>query len=66
MNQNTIYVGIDVDDVRYHVSALNPSTGEMLDFDCRPTLKGLVDDQAAILDSLNVTKPTDSKQMKLL
>jgi len=42
MNQNTIYVGIDVDDVRYHGSALNPSTGEMLDFDCRPTLKGLV------------------------
>ena len=42
MNQNTIYVGIDVDDVRYHGSALNPSTGEMLNFDCRPTLKGLV------------------------
>ena len=42
MNQNTIYVAIDVDDVRYHGSALNPTTGERLDFDCRPTLKGLV------------------------
>jgi hypothetical protein len=42
MNQNTIYVGIDVDDLHYHASALNPSTGEMLNFDCRPTLKGLV------------------------
>ncbi len=41
MNQHTIYVGIDVDDIRYHGSALIPSTGEMLDFDCRPTLKGL-------------------------
>jgi hypothetical protein len=42
MNQSTIYVGIDVDDVRYHGSALNPRTGEMTAFDCRPTLKGLV------------------------
>ncbi len=42
MNQNVIYVGIDVDDVSYHGSALDRNTGEVLDFRCRPTLKGLV------------------------
>jgi len=42
MSQNVIYVGIDVDDVRYHVSALDQSTGEVLDFHCRATLRGLV------------------------
>ena len=41
MDQNVIYVGIDVDDVRYHGSALDKRTGEGLDFHCRPTLKGL-------------------------
>ena len=41
MSQNIIYVGIDVDDVRYHGSALDRCTGEVLDFHCRPTLKGL-------------------------
>lgn len=42
MNQNVIYIGIDVDDVQYHGSALDKSTGEVLDFRCRPMLKGLV------------------------
>jgi transposase len=42
MGENVIYVGIDVDDVRYHGSALDKRTGEVLDFRCRPTLKGLV------------------------
>ena len=42
MRQNIVYVGIDVDDVRYHGAALNSGTGEVLDFRCRPTLKGLV------------------------
>jgi hypothetical protein len=41
MNQNIVYVGIDVDDVHYHGCALYQSTGEALDFNCRPTLKGL-------------------------
>ncbi len=40
MNQNVVYVGIDVDDVSYHASALDRRTGEVLDFRCRPTLKG--------------------------
>ena len=42
MIQNIVYVGIDVDDVRYHGSALDKRTGEVLLFNCRPTLKGLV------------------------
>ena len=42
MNQNVVYVGIDVDDERYHGSALDKSTGEALDFQCRAPLKGLV------------------------
>ena len=42
MDQNVIYVGLDVDDVRYHGSALDKQTGEVLDFHCCPTLKGLV------------------------
>ncbi len=41
MNQNIVYVGIDVDDERFHGCALNQHTGEMLDFHYRPTLKGL-------------------------
>jgi hypothetical protein len=36
------YVGIDVDDTQYHGSAFNKDTGEALDFKCRPTLKGLL------------------------
>lgn len=42
MHQNVVYVGIDVDDVSYHGSALDQHTGEVLDFRCRRTLKGLV------------------------
>lgn len=42
MNQNVVYVGIDVDDVQYHGAALDKATGEILNFRCRPTLKGLV------------------------
>lgn len=42
MNQNVIYVGIDVDDERYHGCALDKYTGEIPDFRCRSTLKGSV------------------------
>ena len=42
MNQNTVYVGFDVDDVRSHGCVLDQRPGEMLDIECRPTLKGLV------------------------
>lgn len=43
MNQTLIHVGLDVDDTQYHGSALNKDTGEIIDFKCRPTLKGLLD-----------------------
>ena len=42
MERNVIYVGVDVDDVRDHGSALDKRSGEMLDFQCRANLKGLV------------------------
>lgn len=42
MTPKIVYVGIDVDDSRYHGCALNQHTGEVLDFQCRPALKGLV------------------------
>ena len=41
MKHTIIHVGLDVDDSQYHGSALNKDTGEMIDFKCRPTLKGL-------------------------
>ena len=41
-NHTIIYIGLDVDDTRYHGSALNKHTGEVIDFHCRPTLKGLL------------------------
>jgi hypothetical protein len=42
MSANVVYVGIDVDDVQSHGSALDRQTGEVLSFQCRPTLKGLI------------------------
>ena len=43
MKQNIIHIGLDVDDKQYHGSALNHSAGEILDYKCRPNLKGLLD-----------------------
>jgi len=42
MKQNILHVGLDVDDTQYHGSAFNKDTGEVIDFKCRPTLKGLL------------------------
>lgn len=42
MNKNVIYVGLDVDDTKYHGTAFDKRTGETASFRCRPTLKGLV------------------------
>ena len=42
MKQNIIHIGLDVDDTQYHGSALHHTTGEVLDFKCRPNLKGLL------------------------
>jgi hypothetical protein len=41
MKQNIIHIGLDVDDTQIHDSALDNSTGEILNFKSRPTLKGL-------------------------
>ena len=45
MNQNILHVGLDVDDTQYHGCAFNKDTGEALDFKCRPTLNGLLNQQ---------------------
>ncbi|HED12156.1 MAG TPA: hypothetical protein ENI62_00600 [Gammaproteobacteria bacterium] len=42
MKHNIFYVGLDVDDTQYHGSALDKNSGEVIDFKCRPTLKGLL------------------------
>jgi hypothetical protein len=42
MSGNVVCVGIDVDDIQYHGSALDRQTGEVLGFQCRPILKGLI------------------------
>ena len=42
MNQSIIYVGLDVDDTQYHGSAFKKDTGAVMEFHCRPTLKGLL------------------------
>lgn len=42
MKQNIIRIGLDVDDTQYHGCALDKTTGEVVDFKCRPTLKGLL------------------------
>lgn len=42
MNHTILFIGLDVDDTRYHGSALSKHTGETIDFQCRPTLKGLL------------------------
>lgn len=42
MDQNILFVGLDVDDSQYHGCAFCTDTGEQLAFQCRPTLKGLI------------------------
>ncbi len=42
MKRTIIYVGLDVDDTQYHGSALDKNTGEVSDFKCRATWKGLL------------------------
>ena len=42
MKQTIVYVGLDVDDTPYHGSTLDKNTGKVIDFKCRPTLKGLI------------------------
>jgi hypothetical protein len=42
MKQNILHVCLDVDDSQFHGSAFNKGTGVVIDFKCRPTLKGLL------------------------
>ena len=49
MDMNRIYAGLDVDVTQYHGSALTKHIGEVITFQCRPTLAGLVK-QLAKLD----------------
>lgn len=42
MQENVIYVGVDVDDNSFHVTALMPETGEVIETKTKPNLKGLV------------------------
>lgn len=39
MKQNILHIGLDVDDTQYHGSALNHTTGAVMDFKCRPNPK---------------------------
>jgi transposase len=42
MQENVIYVGVDVDDNSFHVTALIPETGEVIETKTKSNLKGLV------------------------
>ncbi len=48
MDKKVIYVGLDVDDTQYHGSALDKDTGEVITFQCRPTLAGLLQQLAKL------------------
>lgn len=48
MQPNIIHVGLDVDDTHYHGCAFDQVTGEVVDFKCRPTLKGLLNQLAKL------------------
>ena len=45
MKQTILYVGLDVDDTRYHGSALNQDTGAVIDFHCRTLNSSCVNSQ---------------------
>ena len=42
MGMKVIYVDLDVDHTQYHGSALNKNTGEVITYQCRPTLASLL------------------------
>ena len=41
MNKNVIYVGIDVDDNSFHISAFFKDSGELIEKKSKPTVKSL-------------------------
>lgn len=48
MQTNIVHIGLDVDDTQYHGCAFDQHTGEVIDFKCRPTLKGLLNQLARL------------------
>lgn len=42
MIDKIIYIGLDVDDQNFHGTAFNPFDGEIVEFKCRPNIKGLL------------------------
>lgn len=42
MNEKIIYIGLDVDDQSFHGAVFIKTTGEVIEFKCRPNTKGLV------------------------
>ncbi|NRB41617.1 MAG: hypothetical protein HRU20_24625 [Pseudomonadales bacterium] len=51
MKTSIVHIGLDIDDTHYHGSALDKESGEVITFQSRPTLKGLLNQ----LDSLSFT-----------
>jgi hypothetical protein len=49
MNQNILYVGLDVDGAHYDGSVFNKNRGEVIDLKCRPTLKGMQGKHLSVL-----------------
>jgi hypothetical protein len=45
--KNSLY-RLDVDDTQYHGAALNKASGELINFKCGPTLKGLLGQLARV------------------
>jgi len=42
MNEKIVYIGLDVDDQSFHGAALMPDSGELIEFKCRPNIKGIL------------------------
>ena len=59
MKQTIIHAGLDVEDTQYHGSALDKVAGEVINFKCRPTLKGLVGQLESNTDLIAVSPPPD-------
>ena len=55
MSHNVIYICLDVDDTQYHGSARYIETCEVINFMCRPTLKGLLDQLIELYKALPTT-----------
>jgi transposase len=59
MNQKIIHIGLDVDDNAFHGCAFDRETGELRNFKCRPTAKGL----SHQLDKIQEQYPQDRLQI---